>query len=171
MEKVQSSKFEVEKFSGKNNFELWKLKMRDLLVQQGLQKALAGKTKKPTSMPDEDWEDLDARALSTIHLCLANEVLFNIIGDEATTGLWNRLESIYMTKSLTNKIFLKRQLYSLRMREGTKIADHLNFFNTLICQLSSMEVKYEDEDKEITLLCSLLESWDGININMVSEPT
>jgi hypothetical protein len=46
MEKVQSSKFEVEKFSDKNNFELWKLKMRDLLVQQGLQKALAGKTKK-----------------------------------------------------------------------------------------------------------------------------
>jgi hypothetical protein len=66
MKKVQSSKFEVEKFNDKNNFELWKLKMQDLLVQQGLQKALAGKTKKPTSMTDEDWEDLDARALSTI---------------------------------------------------------------------------------------------------------
>jgi hypothetical protein len=50
MAKMQSSKFEVEKFSGKNNFELWKLKMRDLLVQQGLQKALAGKLKKPTAM-------------------------------------------------------------------------------------------------------------------------
>jgi hypothetical protein len=54
MEKVQSSKFEVEKFSGKNRFALWKLKMRDLLVQQGLQKALAGKTKKPSSMTDKD---------------------------------------------------------------------------------------------------------------------
>jgi hypothetical protein len=41
-------KFEVEKFNGKSNFELWKLKMRDLLVQQGLQKALADKSKKPT---------------------------------------------------------------------------------------------------------------------------
>jgi hypothetical protein len=104
----------VEKFNGKNNFELWKLKMWDLLVQQGLQKALAGKSKKPTSMTDEDWEDLDARALSTIRLCLADEVLFNIVGEETTTGLWNRLESLYMTKSLTNKIFLKRQLYSLQ---------------------------------------------------------
>jgi len=43
MMKVQSSKFEVEKCSGKNNFSLWKFKMRDLLVKQGLQKALAGK--------------------------------------------------------------------------------------------------------------------------------
>jgi hypothetical protein len=162
MAKVQSSKFEVEKFSGKNSFALWKLKMRDLLVQQGLQKALAGKSKKPTSMTDEDWEDLDARALSTIRLCLADEVLFNIVEEETTTGLWTKLESLYMTKNLSNKIFLKRQLYSLRMKEGTKIVDHLNVFNTLICQLTNMEVKFEDEDKAVTLLCSLPESWDHL---------
>jgi hypothetical protein len=47
-------KFEVEKFSGKNNFELWKLKMQYLLVQQWLQKALAGKSKKPTAMTNEE---------------------------------------------------------------------------------------------------------------------
>ena len=46
------------------------------------------------------------------------------------------------------------------MKEGTKIADHLNVFNTFICQLSDMEVKMEEEDKAITLLCSLPESWD-----------
>jgi hypothetical protein len=47
MAKMQSSKFEVEKFSGKNNFELWKLKMRDLLVQQGLQKAFGKSQRNP----------------------------------------------------------------------------------------------------------------------------
>jgi hypothetical protein len=159
MEKVQSFLFEVEKFSGKNNFELWKLKMRDLLVQQGLQKVLEGKTKKPTRMIDEDWEDLNARALSTICLCLGDEVLVNITGEETKTSLWNKLESLYMTKSLTNKIFFNRFLYSLQMKEGTKITDHLNVFNTLVFQLSSIQVKYEDEDKEVKLLCSLLESW------------
>jgi hypothetical protein len=55
MVKMLSSKFEVEKFSGKRNFELWKLKMRDLLVQQGLQKALVGKSKKPTGMTEWEW--------------------------------------------------------------------------------------------------------------------
>jgi hypothetical protein len=160
MAKVQSSKFEVEKFSGKNSFALWKLKMRDLLVQQGLQKALAGRSKKLTSMTDEDWEDLDARALSTIRMCLADEVLFNIAEETTTTGLWTKLESLYMTKNLSNIIFLKRQLYSLRMKEGTKIVDHLNVFNTLISQLTAMEVKFDDEDKAITLLCSFPESWD-----------
>jgi hypothetical protein len=113
MEKMQSSKFEVENFNGKKNFELWKLKMRDLLVQQGLQKALAGRTKKPVTMTNEEWEDLDTKALSTICLCLADEVMFNIVGEDTTIGLWRKMESLYMTKTLTSIIYLKKQLYSL----------------------------------------------------------
>jgi hypothetical protein len=125
-------------------------------VQQGLQKALANKSNKPTTMMNEEWEDLDAKALSTICLCLADDVLFNIVGEDTTPGLWRKLESLYMMKSLMNRIYLKRQLYSLRMKEGTKVADHLNTFNTLIVELTSMEVTFEDEYKAITLLCSLL---------------
>ena len=50
----------------------------------------------------------------------------------------------------------------MRMKEGTKIVEHLNVFNTLICQLTSMEVKFEYEDKALTLLCFFLESWDHL---------
>lgn len=162
MAKISNAKFEVEKFNGKNNFELWKLKARDMLVQQGLHRALDGKAKKPAGMDDDDWEDLDMRALSSIRLCLADEVLFNIVGEKTAAGIWSRLESLYMTKSVTNRIYLKRQLYTLRMKEGTKIADHLNVFNTLLCQLTSIGVKMEEEDKAVTLLCSLPDSWDHI---------
>ena len=48
------------------------------------------------------------------------------------------------------------------MKEGTSITDHLNAFNTLLVQLENIEVKFESEDKVITLLCSLPESWDHI---------
>ena len=50
MTKMTNAKFEVAKFTEKNNFALWKLKVRDLLVQQGLHKALYGVNKKPKSM-------------------------------------------------------------------------------------------------------------------------
>ena len=52
------------------------------------------------------------------------------------------------------------------MKEGMKIVHHLNVFNTLICQLNSMEVKFEDKDKAFTLLCSLPESWDHLVKNV-----
>ena len=45
----------------------------------------------------------------------------------------------------------------MRMKEGTKIADHLNVFNTLIFQLSGMDVKIDDADKATNLLCTLPE--------------
>ena len=111
-------------------------------------------------MTDSNWEELDAQALNTIRLCLADEFLFNIVEESATEGLWEKLETLYMTKSLTTRIYLKRQLYSLWMKEGTKAVEHLNIFNTLICQLLDMEVKIQEEDKAITLLCSLPESCD-----------
>ena len=76
---MQSSKFEVEKFSGKNNFEIWKLKMHDLLMQEGMVKALLGKAKQPMTITDDDWDEMDARALSAICLCLDDDVLFNIV--------------------------------------------------------------------------------------------
>ena len=48
------------------------------------------------------------------------------------------------------------------MKEGMKITDHLNVFNTLLCQLSNMDVTYEDEDKAVMLLCLFPESWDHL---------
>ena len=125
---MSSTKFEIEKFSGKNKFEFWKLKIQNLLVQQGLQKALDGKRKRLLTMRNDEWEELGAIAFSTIRLCLTDDVLFNIVEEKPTTSLWSKLESLYMTKSLKNRIYLKRQLYGTRMKEGTKIADHLNVF-------------------------------------------
>jgi len=71
-----------------------------------------------------------------------------------------------MRNKLMNIIFLKRELYNLQMKEGTKIVNYLNVFNTLICKLSSMEVTYEDVDKVVTLLCSFPKSWDHLVTTM-----
>jgi hypothetical protein len=91
---VSSSRIEIEKFNGKN-FELWKLKMEDLLVDKeqwiivdpgtqptgtlststqatstqptSTQPTSTQTTSTPTtSMSKEDWEKLDRRARSTI---------------------------------------------------------------------------------------------------------
>ena len=73
MAKTQSAKFKIENLNGKNNFEIWKVKMHDLLVQQGVVKALLGRSKQPYPMTDDEWNELDGRALSGIWLCLADD--------------------------------------------------------------------------------------------------
>jgi len=81
---------------------------------------------------------------------------------ETTAGLWCWLESLYMTKSLSNKLFMKRQLYSLRIKEGTSILQYLNAFNRILSILLALEVKLEEEDKALLLLSSLPSSYDHL---------
>ena len=73
--------------------------------------------KKPSKMEDDEWNDIDLRAEATILLYLSDEVLYNLMNEKTIAGFWCRLESLYMTKSLSNKLFMKKQLYSLRLKE------------------------------------------------------
>ena len=72
---------------------------------------------------------MNLKAASTIQLCLADDVMYNVMDKETVTGLWSRLETLYMMKSLSNKLYLKKQLYELHMKEGTTVFKYLNFFN------------------------------------------
>ena len=46
------------------------------------------------------------------------------------------------------------------MDEGTTVADHLNVFNMVIAQLTSIGVFVSEEEHSMLLLCSLPDSWD-----------
>jgi hypothetical protein len=72
-----SSRIEIEKFNG-HNFELWKLKMEDLLVDQEQWVVVSPRTI-PTSMSKEEWEKLKRRARSSIQLCLVDLVLLECL--------------------------------------------------------------------------------------------
>lgn len=82
--KTATTKFEVEKFDGKSNFLLWKIRVTTLLVEDGVHKALQG-LEKALKM---EWSDIDFYAKATIILCLPNEILYNVMNEEITAGLW-----------------------------------------------------------------------------------
>jgi len=89
--------------------------VKALLVQQGLHKTLLGKSGKSASTSNKHWKEIDLKATSTIQLCLADEIMYNVMNEEIGTGLWSKLETLYMTKRLSNKMYLKKGLYVLRM--------------------------------------------------------
>jgi hypothetical protein len=51
------------------------------------------------------------------------------------------------------------------------VAEHLNAFNTMVIQLVSVDIKIPDEDKCISLLCSLLDLWDSLVVAIGSNTT
>ncbi|KAK3038286.1 hypothetical protein RJ639_029874 [Escallonia herrerae] len=63
-----STKYDLEKFDGSNDFSLWRMRMRAILIQQGLLKALKGKQGLPDTMSDDEKEDMFKRAHSALLL-------------------------------------------------------------------------------------------------------
>ena len=120
----EGAKFEVVKFSGHGNFRLWQTRVKDLLSQQGLLKTI--KSQKPTKIKDEDWVDLQERAAGTIRLCLIDEIMYHVISLSFPDEIWKKLEPQFMSKTLTNKLYLKQRLYGLKMLEGNDLAQHVN---------------------------------------------
>ena len=55
-----------------------------------------------------------------------------------------------------------KQLFNMNMSEGGSIANHLNDFNTITNQLIYIGVNFDDEVRALLIMCSLLESLDGL---------
>ncbi|KAK2994543.1 hypothetical protein RJ640_012542 [Escallonia rubra] len=113
-------------------------------------KALSGK--KPEKMDADDWKECEAKAVSTIRLSLAPEVKYSVLKETSTLSMWSKLEKIYISKSLTNRLYLKKKLYQLRMDDGSDIRDHVNTFNKITIELLKVEVKIDEEDLAIIFL-------------------
>lgn len=83
---------DIEKFND-SNFELWKLKVEDLLVDRDLWITVA--RAKPSGMKQEDWDLADRKAKGLIRLYLAYSVMLNVYEEKTTNLLWKKLGDIY----------------------------------------------------------------------------
>jgi len=56
-------------------------------------------------------------------------------------ALWDKLGTLYQYNSLVKKLFLRKMLYNLRMKDGELVAKHTNSFNNVVRQLFSFILK------------------------------
>jgi len=111
------SKWDIEKFTGDKDFGLWKVKMEAVLIQQKCEKALKGEGALPVTMSRTEKTKMVDKARNVIVLCLGDKVLREVAKEPTATSMWSKLMSLYMTKSLAHRQFLKQQLYSFKMVE------------------------------------------------------
>ncbi|GJR34966.1 hypothetical protein Tco_1210650 [Tanacetum coccineum] len=146
------TRFDIKKFNGKNDFGLWQIKMRALMVQQECDAALETL---PMDIEAGEKASLMKKAYSTFILCLGDRVVREVTKETTAAEIWTKLTSLYMDKSLANKLYLKKKLYKYYTSPGTKLGDHIDEFNKLILDLANIDIEIEDEDQALMLLTSL----------------
>jgi hypothetical protein len=69
--------------------------------------------------------------------------------------------SIYMSKDLSSKMHVKMKLFTHKLQERDSILLHISVFKGIVAELSSMEIKFDDEDLALLLLCPLPTSFNN----------
>ncbi|MFQ6642741.1 hypothetical protein Gotur_018197 [Gossypium turneri] len=87
--------------------------------------------------------------------------------EKTLSVLWKRLETLYATKSLANCLVLKQHLFTFHMNECELLKDHISQFITLFNGLKNVDVKIDDEDQTVLLLCSLPYSYKSFKETLI----
>ncbi|KAH9648557.1 hypothetical protein KPL70_025642 [Citrus sinensis] len=124
---------------------------------------------RPMEITDDKWNEVDGNAISYLHLALADGVLSSVAEKNTAKEICDTLTKLYEAKSLHNKIFFKRKLYTLRMAESTIVTDHINTLKTLFSQLTMLGHNIEENERAELLLQSLPDSYDQLIINLTNN--
>ena len=138
------ARIDLEKFNGKNDFNMWNVKMEALLITQGLGDAIEPVTKKEgketsSSRTPEQAAKIDKKARSTIILSLGDSVIREVAKERSVAELWAKLDKLYMAKSLANRLYIKKRMFTLKMGKGSSLDDHIDEFNKVCDNLETID--------------------------------
>ncbi|KAK1626214.1 hypothetical protein QYE76_000529 [Lolium multiflorum] len=159
---MSSLKFDLPQLDYTTRFALWQVKMRAILAQSSdLDEAIDAFGEKAKDTWTDAEKRKDRKALSLIQLHLSNNILQEVLQEKTTAELWVKLEEICLSKDLTGRLHVKMKLFSHKLQEGGSVMNHLSSWKEIVSDLQSIEVKYEDEDLGLLLLCSLPNSFSN----------
>ncbi|KAL5569740.1 hypothetical protein UlMin_026315 [Ulmus minor] len=130
-----SAKFKLECFNGKGDFLLWKEKLKQVLVQQRVARAIEDPTKWPEEFKKktDEIEEMNALAYSTIYLHLSDIVLRQVT-----------------------------DFFGFKMDFSKDLDENLDEFNKITMALMSNGENFTDEHFAVILLNALPDSYSNL---------
>lgn len=149
------AKVEIDRFNGIGDFALWHQKMRAILVQMKVANVLDAMKPLSATMLEDEKIDISELEYNTIILHLSDKGLQEVSKETNADGVRKKLKTLYMTKPLTNQIYLKGLMFGFRMNEDKHVDESLDDFSKIVMDLENIGVKVEEEDQAIIILKSL----------------
>jgi hypothetical protein len=139
--------------------------MEDILYCKDLYEPIL-KEKIPTGVPEEEWRVLNQKAVGMIRLYINHNIFHHVANNTNAYEMWQKLESMYESKTAMNKVSVIKRLEKLEYQDGSSAIEHLNIFQCHINQLSSMKITFEDEVQALLLVSSMPDSWNTLVVSV-----
>ena len=152
--------YRIEPLKGAENYAVWKIKMMDILTDQGLWDYV---TETAPTDPDllSAWNKKDRTALSTIRLRIADKLLVYVASAKTAKAAWEALKNLLETQGALGIVLARRKLFRAQCEEGTSIEDHIRTLREYQEELHNLGQELKDGEFAIVLLTSLPDSWNN----------
>ena len=97
---------------------MWRIQISDILHELRLWDYVSDTIDKLKCGDTSEWETKDRRALTTIRLCISNNMMFHILSAETSKQAFDALANIFTSESSIARITLCRKLFSYRIQES-----------------------------------------------------
>ncbi len=147
-----------------SNYRTWKVQCKMALMKDGLWGIVNGTETAPDATTHAElhakFVQRRDRALGTIVLFVDSSLLYLLGEPEDPVKAWTTLSEQFDRKTWANKLELRRKLFSLRLKEGGSVQEHIKHMTEIFDGLSAIDAPLTEEDRVVYLLASLPESYD-----------
>lgn len=110
----------------------------------------------------EELSKKENKCHSMIIQRICDDYLEYVKDKETPKGVWSTLTATFERKGVANRMFLRRELLTLKMTDGENLENHFLKFDRILRELKSAGAKMEDEDVVCQLLLTLPKSYDPV---------
>ena len=71
---------------------------------------------------------MNQTACDVIRYCLEQDLKYDVMNESSAKKIWETLASKYLTKSVENRLHLKRRFYRFQLKREFSIGKHINIY-------------------------------------------
>lgn len=163
---IPSSALKIDRLT-KDNWQVWKVRMKAVLIALGLSEHLEHEVK-PEKADEKVWKENAVKALAMVSMAVSDSELPLIESCKSVAEAMKKLKEMHEDHGATQIIYLLEQLFALKYDEGTDMQQHITTAITLRNKITSLVGENISWDKMVglKLLCSLPPSYSPLVMSL-----